>query len=230
VSVDYRLAPETKLSGMIEDLQDAWTWIHTVGSNRFGIDRRRLAVTGRSAGGYLTLMAGSCLRPVPPALVSFFGYGDIDGPWFTRPEPAFQNQPPISEAEALAAVGKAELSEVPPDNKRLQFYAYCRQQGTCAREISGHDPRLEPRLLDRYCPVRNVTKGYPPTLLIHGNADKSVPWAQSEAMAAALARAGVEHQLLTVPGAGHGLTGAKPAEIEQVNQRAVEWVESHVRS
>ena len=28
VSIDYRLAPETKLPAIIEDVQDAWKWMH----------------------------------------------------------------------------------------------------------------------------------------------------------------------------------------------------------
>jgi acetyl esterase/lipase len=77
VSIDYRLAPETKLPGIIEDLQDAWRWMRTEGSSRFGIDPGRIAVAGGSAGGYLTLMSGFCLEPRPRALVSYYGYGPL---------------------------------------------------------------------------------------------------------------------------------------------------------
>src|SRR6185369_1909244 len=38
VSIDYRLAPETKLKSIIEDLQDAYAWIKTKGPELFGID------------------------------------------------------------------------------------------------------------------------------------------------------------------------------------------------
>src|ERR671924_365498 len=29
VSIDYRLAPETKLAGILEDVRDAWAWLHS---------------------------------------------------------------------------------------------------------------------------------------------------------------------------------------------------------
>ena len=65
VSIDYRLAPETKLPGIIEDVQDAWRWVRQEGPKRFGIDPDRIATAGGSAGGYLTLMTGFCLGPRP---------------------------------------------------------------------------------------------------------------------------------------------------------------------
>ncbi len=41
--------------------------------------------------------------------------------------------------------------------------------------VSRHDPDLEPKAFDRFCPVRNVTPEYPPTMLIHGDKDRDVP-------------------------------------------------------
>ena len=65
VSIDYRLAPETKTPGIIEDVQDAWRWMRTEGSKRFGIDPDRISTTGGSAGGYLTMMTGFCVEAAP---------------------------------------------------------------------------------------------------------------------------------------------------------------------
>ncbi|MDP6379706.1 MAG: alpha/beta hydrolase, partial [Phycisphaerae bacterium] len=50
VSVDYRLAPETKLAAIIEDLQDAYRWMSCEGPGLFGIDPARVATVGHSAG------------------------------------------------------------------------------------------------------------------------------------------------------------------------------------
>jgi pimeloyl-ACP methyl ester carboxylesterase len=80
VSIDYRLAPETKLPAILEDLQDAYRWVREKGPELFQIDAQRIAVMGGSAGGYLTLSAGFRANPRPTALVSFWGYGDIAGP------------------------------------------------------------------------------------------------------------------------------------------------------
>ena len=80
------VVPETKLPGIIEDIQDVLPpGLAGKGPKRFGIDTDRIATSGESAGGYLTLMTGFCLDPRPRALVSYFGYGDIDGEWLSEP-------------------------------------------------------------------------------------------------------------------------------------------------
>ncbi len=227
VSIDYRLAPETKLPGIIDDLRDAYRWMRTEGGRRFGIDPSRIAAGGGSAGGYLTLMTGFRLEPRPRALVSYYGYGDIDGPWYSEPDDFYRKQPLVPEPEARAAVGTTVISEPPEHSARERFYLYCRQQGIWPNEVAGHNPHKEPKWLNPYCPVRNVTIAYPPTLLIHGTADTDVPYAESKTMAAALAGAGVEHEFITVPGAGHGLAGATGEEKDHAAERAAEWVKSH---
>ncbi len=58
VSIDYRLAPETKLPGILGDVQDACKWVREKGPGLFRIDPKRMAVMGGSAGGYLALATG----------------------------------------------------------------------------------------------------------------------------------------------------------------------------
>jgi acetyl esterase/lipase len=65
VSFDYRLAPEVKLPAIIDDLRDAFRWLREQGPKLFHADPARVVVTGGSAGGYLTLMTGVCVRPRP---------------------------------------------------------------------------------------------------------------------------------------------------------------------
>lgn len=52
VSVDYRLAPETRFPGNIEDCYAALRWLHD-NCEAFGIDPASIAVAGESAGGGL---------------------------------------------------------------------------------------------------------------------------------------------------------------------------------
>ena len=102
VSIDYRLAPETKLPAIINDLQDAYDWLRAQGPGLFHIDPDRVAVAGHSAGGYLTLMAGFCLQPRPKALAAFYGYGDIAGDWYARPDPFYCQQPVVVERGSVS--------------------------------------------------------------------------------------------------------------------------------
>jgi acetyl esterase/lipase len=226
VSIDYRLAPESKLPAIIEDVRDAWRWMRAQ-AERFGIDTARMASGGASAGGYLAQMAGFCLDPRPRAVVSYFGYGDIAGPWYSKPDEFYRRQPLVSREEALAAVGTGPIAEPQPGSPRNTFYRYCRQNGLWPKEVSGHDPGSEQGWFTPYCPIRNVTGKYPPTILIHGTADTDVPYARSKDMDAKLAKAGVAHELVTVEGAGHVLAGAKPEELSRVAARAVEFVKAH---
>jgi acetyl esterase/lipase len=239
VSSYYRLAPETKLPAILEDVEDACKWVRLKGPELFGIDPNRIAVMGGSAGGYLTLAAGFRVEPRPKALVSFWGYGDIAGDWYSRPDPFYSKQPAVPKQEAYGAVGDQVISESSGKNNRHRFYLYCRQNGLWPKEVAGLDPP-SPRPLppgergrgegafDRFCPVRNVTAKYPPTLLVHGTKDTDVPYEQSEMMAKELDRNGVKHELITVRDAGHGLAGAKPEVMEKMQERVIAFLKEHV--
>jgi len=80
--------------------------------------------------------------------------------------------------------------------------------------FAGHDPHVEPEAFVPFCPVHHVTKDYPPALLLHGDQDTDVPYQQSVMMAEALARAGVEHELITIPGGGHGFDPATALGVD----------------
>jgi acetyl esterase/lipase len=231
ISIDYRLAPEVKLPAIIEDVEDAWAWIRKEGPALFHVDADRLLAAGGSAGGYLTMMTGICVKPPPVALLAYWGYGDVDGPWYTEPSAHYREAAPlVSEDEARQAVGARVLSgaEGPDQKARGRYYLYLRQNGLWTREVSGFDPKTERKKLDPYCPVRNITRDYPPILMIHGTDDTDVPYEESAAMARELARQGVEHELITVPGAGHGLAGGDKELIAKANARALDFVRRHL--
>lgn len=191
VSIDYRLAPQVQLPAILEDLQDACKWVREEGPKRFQIDPNEIFVMGQSAGGYLTLAAGYRVTPPPKALVSFWGYGDIAGKWYSQPDEFYRQQPLVTK-EAADKEGGGKL------------YLYCRQNGLWPQVLTGHDPATEPRAFDPFCPVRNVTKDYPRTLLIHGTKDTDVPYELSVMMDKELSAKGVRHQFITIPDGGHG--------------------------
>jgi acetyl esterase/lipase len=199
VCPDYRLAPETKLPEIVEDVLASWEWMR---EGPLGLDRERLAVAGHSAGGYLALLLGTTARPAPRAAVSFYGYGDIVADWYTQPDPHYLTYPAVTEERARSLVGQTPVSE--GAFERFGFYLYCRQRGTWPQEVGGKDPAKDPEFFRPYCPVRNVTSAAAPTLLLHGDADTDVPYEQSVIMHRELRRQGVEAELVTLTGAGHG--------------------------
>lgn len=232
VSVEYRLAPETKLPQIIEDLRDAIKWVSEKGPEVFGADASKVAVAGQSAGGYLTMMAGLC-EPRPKALISYWGYGDVDGDWYTKPSEFYRTSIPlITKEDAYKAVNLdangAPLTKSQAPQNRGQYYRYLRQNGLWTKEVSGFDPAAEPRKLDPYCPVRNVTDKYPPIVMIHGTADTDVPCQESKDMAEALKKSGVRHELILIEGAGHGLGNGDKKKVADAYARATEFIKEHL--
>ncbi|MEX0675929.1 MAG: alpha/beta hydrolase [Pirellulales bacterium] len=227
ISLDYRLAPEVKLPAIIDDLEDAFRWIHSYGRESLHIDPRKIVATGGSAGGYLTMMSGICIEPRPAALLAYWGYGDVDGRWYTEPSEHYRQSPLVTKQQAESAVGGPPKTR-PDGRPRGTYYLYLRQNGLWTREVTGFDPRTERDKLTPYCPVRNVTPDYPPILMIHGTADTDVPYQKSVDMAEALKRHGVPHELVTVEKGGHGLGGADPQAIADAHARALAFIRKYL--
>ena len=233
VSIDYRLAPETKLAGILDDVREAWAWLHDEAAallGREGAQPPRVAVIGHSAGGYLTLVCGVHMNPKPACLVSFYGYGDIAGEWYSRPDPFYCTFEAVAEEKAKAGVGAEPLTNGKGPG-RGDFYLHCRQKGIWPREVAGHDPDTEPAAFDPYCPVRNVTPDYPPTMLLHGDEDTDVPYAQSVMMADELAAKGIPHELVTIAGGGHGFDGhgLDQAPVRAAFDKVLAFLGTHLR-
>jgi acetyl esterase/lipase len=218
ISIDYRLAPETKLQLIIEDLKDAFQWVGEKGPDLFDIEPDQMVVVGHSAGGYLALMAGLVANPQPKAIVSFYGYGDIIGPWYSQPDPWYCKQGMIPMNMAYESVGVLPLTES-DWGKRSAFYLYCRQHGLWPQEVAGQDPHKNPGWFSRFCPVQNVTSTYPPTLLIHGDQDTDVPCERSVEMDIVLEQHQVKHKILLLKGSGHGFDYVADPQADPVVSR-----------
>jgi dipeptidyl aminopeptidase/acylaminoacyl peptidase len=81
---------------------------------------------------------------------------------------------------------------------------------------------------DAFCPVRQVTPKYPPTLLIHGTNDTDVPHEQSVVMDGELARHRVPHELISVKGGTHGLGGLDRARLAEIYARVIAFVGRYI--
>jgi acetyl esterase/lipase len=237
VSIDYRLAPETKLPAILEDVEDALRWVREAdgplpeGPGLFRADTRRIGVAGGSAGGYLALACGHRVLPRPAALVAFYGYGDLVADWYSTPSPhPCHHQIRMTAEEAWQQVGGPPIADARERNgDGRAFYQFCRQHGLWPKAVSGWDPHREAERFRPFMPVCNVTPEYPPTLLIHGTADTDVPYEQSARMAEELQKNGVEHELITIPDAEHGLQGGEPARIDAAYAAALAFLNRHVR-
>jgi acetyl esterase/lipase len=77
----------------------------------------------------------------------------------------------------------------------------------------------------QYSPLRFVSSGAAPSLIVHGDADTVVPMVEGETMYAALSMAGARASFIRIEGAGHGFSGA---DLERVNAATVQWFEQHL--
>ena len=90
--------------------------------------------------------------------------------------------------------------------------------------IDGPGPDAS-RLLRESSPVTWVRRDMPPFLLIHGTADRTVPYAQSLKMQAAMKQAGARCELFSVEGAPHwfGAWEKDPA-MRQYKSVMIDWL------
>ena len=78
----------------------------------------------------------------------------------------------------------------------------------------------------RYSPIRFVSPGAAPSLIVHGDADEAVPIIEGETMHEALMKAGVPASFMRIAGAGHAFGGV---DLERINAAMVQWFERHLR-
>lgn len=225
VNIDYRLAPETNFESIIEDVRDAMEWLRTTARQWYDFDVEKLAVMGGSAGGYLSLLTGT-MDVKPKAIVSFYGYGDIVGEWYTKPSEFYRRRPLFTREDAVESLDHKEVSV--GEARRFIFYLYCRQQGVWIQEVTGWKPEDE-RLL-QYCPVRHVDENYPPTLLLHGDQDTDVPYEQSVLMYEKLKEKGVDTELVTIKDADHIFDkNFQDEQVQAAFRKVVDFLHTHLK-
>lgn len=206
VNIEYRLSDVALAPAAVEDSRCALRWIY-VNAKEYGFDVNRLVVSGWSAGGHLSLMTG-----------------------MLTPEAGFDNECPrgkgymaykeMNEDLKVAAVVNvygitdvADLLEGPNrQNYAVRWLGSMRDRAEVARSVS---------------PLEYVRPDLPPILTIHGDADTTVPYEHAVRLHKALNRVGAKNQLLTIPGAGHGLPRWSDEEILKSHRTIFSFLEEH---
>ena len=188
VTVDYRLAPETRYTGSIEDNYAGlhWTQLH---ANELGVDPARIAVMGESAGGgHAALLAITARdRGEVPVIFQCLVYPMLDDRTASSRPPSNPN------------MGRLSWS---PASNRFGWQSFLGQTpGTDTVPVAA-------------VPARTASlAGLPPAFIGVGSidlfCDEDIAYAQR------LIDAGIQTELLVVPGAFHGFdtVGAKGSEF-----------------
>src|SRR5262249_18300551 len=122
-NVEYRLAAAATAPAAVTDVLDATHWFYD-NASKYGVDLKRIAVTGESAGGHLALMVGmnssdAKLGPVTPvaSVVDVYGVTDLTDALF-GPSPNANARTWIPEQPGRAELA-ARLSPVNLVRKKL---------------------------------------------------------------------------------------------------------------
>lgn len=178
VCTEYRLSGEATWPAQIHDVKAALRWMRA-NSERLGIDSSKIAIEGNSAGAHLALIAAGT-----PGVAEFEGEGGNEGV-SSHVAAAIAIYAPSDftrgGAEAIAALKKADSGAV--------------------GALMGPDVTLEQ--LRGASPVTYANASFPPTMLIHGTADTTVPHESSLWMNQALGDANVPVELHVFAGQPH---------------------------
>ncbi|KAJ7178412.1 Alpha/Beta hydrolase protein [Mycena crocata] len=217
VSPDYRLAPQTRLPGILADCKAAMDFVRspafaTATGNR--VDVSKMVLSGSSAGGWLSLLAGTGIGyaacgldlPAPVSgIAALYPITDLGDPfWTTKQHPVSYMCRVVSDAEVAPfidpAADKVAFSAL--DSKRAVFYHYMVQEGILESLLL--DGTGIPRAAFAVAPEIKTGKFVvPPTYGIHGDIDDKVPCRQARDVVAALKEQKADVEYEELPGVDH---------------------------
>jgi len=183
VNVEYRIARNSLAPAAVEDCRCSLRWI-TYHAKEYNIDTTKIVLTGTSAGGHLSLIAGML-----PAGNPF----DRQCPTDSSTKWNSATEPEIKIAAIVNFFGIADVAEI-VDGPKAKHYAI--------EWLGSRDDRLE--LAKQLSPVNYARAGGPPVIPIHGENDDVAPYSGAVRLHELLQKAGVKHQLITIKGRGHG--------------------------
>jgi acetyl esterase/lipase len=178
-AVNHRALPRFHYPAAVDDVQRAVRFVRA-NAARFGIRPDRIGAAGGSSGGHLVSMLGT-----------LDGKGNPDDP---------------DPVERESAKVQCVVARAAPTNFFTMKTAGLAFLGIANPAAAGPEAAksLEYRTYHEASPISYVSSDDPPFLLLHGDKDESVPFAQSVEMEMALKAAGVPVKLIRIEGAGHG--------------------------
>jgi acetyl esterase/lipase len=206
--VNHRQAPRFRYPAAVEDVQRAVRFIRHQAS-AYGIDAERLGAIGYSSGAHLTTMLG-VLGGVGVA---------------TDSDPINRLSARVQAVVAWAAPTDLEHFDTGDGVRNVASFMGQLLIGVTQESVEMAAYRAA-------SPITHLSASSAPILLIHGDADTTVPFRQSELMLAAATRLGAEVTLIRVPGGSHlfALELAKHPDWPDVIGETARWVDQHLKA
>ena len=209
-SIEYRLSGEAKWPAQIEDCKLGVRWLRA-NAAKYNVDPDRIGCWGGSAGGHLV----ACLGVMDdPRFEGSGGYAGVS----SRVQAVCDFYGPADMTTGSAGIQGAKDGEDAP----------------APLGLFGTPFKAKPELWRDGSPIVYVKAGDPPFLIVHGDADKTVPHVHSEKFEAALKKAGVPVEFITVQRGGHNLQaqpGETPAEPDRdtINAAVLTFFDKYLR-
>jgi acetyl esterase/lipase len=203
-AVVHGCQPKFTIPEIFEDMHRAVRFIRH-NAAQYGVNPNKLGITGASAGGHLSLTMGTMGRPgaqKAPDPVDRESSAVQAVACFFPPTDFLNYGQPGEDAVGVGILQKYKPAFGPRADTAEERQKY-------GKEIS---------------PIYFVTSHTPPTLIIHGDADKLVPMQQAETFVKRMQEAGATAKLVVKSGAAHGWP-----KIEEDLPTLADWFDEHLR-
>ncbi|MBP9739839.1 MAG: alpha/beta hydrolase [Chitinophagaceae bacterium] len=173
-NIGYRLTGKATAPAAIEDVRGAILYV-VKHAKELNVNPHKIVIMGGSAGGHLALMAGLLQND-----------NKFDGDYKK-----------VKDYTIVAIIDKYGIVDV-------WDWAYgIHKTSSSATQWLG-DKAKDEVFAKSVSPIYYVKKTSPPTLIIHGDSDPTVPYEQSVALKKKFDEVGATSQFITVPGGLHG--------------------------
>lgn len=201
VSVEYRFTDVAVHPAQVNDCIHAIQFVRSK-AVEWNIDPDRIAVTGGSAGGHLSLWVAL--------------HDDMSNP--ESDDPVERESSRVTCAVGFA--GPTDWSLLGKIEHRHPAY----------RQLLGYEPGTPAGEMDEkkkadVSPITYATADDPPVLIVHGDADDIVPVEHAEALDEKLDDSGADAELYIVEGGKHNVAGAGGEELQR---HVVEFLREHL--
>lgn len=204
MDVAYRLAPETDMMGMVNDVKRAIVWLKE-NANTYGVNPNCIVIGGGSAGAHLALMAAYTANNVqftPKELegkdsnvcgvVSLYGPTDLMAMYYHTNQQITTRSIPGEPKKAVPQMPKRIVKIMGKAYHRFHFENF-ENAGTFVALFGGH-PDECPEQYAVFSPITHVHANCPLTMLLHGEHDVMAPVNTTRILHTRL----VEEKVLTV--------------------------------